>query len=67
MLDARTKKSVYPLVVLGDLNAAVGSSVTKQIGDCNSHTEDCNELEVRKLAGRFGLTIPATFFALALW
>ena len=51
----RKAKTLYPLVLLGDFNAAVGTDISRYIGDHNGCIENANGTEMRKMAESFAL------------
>ena len=63
-LEARSCKNTYPVVILADFNASIGSDLTRYLSDCHAATENANGSALRKLSSRFHLYLPATFQSL---
>ena len=61
MLDKRTAKKRYSLIVLGDLNASIDSVNTELFADCNDAVENENGAAARQISTKFSMFMPATW------
>ena len=64
MLMGRKHKTKFPLIVLGDFNASIGSVTSAGIGPRGESEEDANGKDLRLLIGKSALIAPSTFDSL---
>ena len=61
MLMGRKNKTKFPLIVLGDFNASIGSTTSAGIGSRGESEECANGKDFRLLIGKSSLIAPSTF------